>query len=58
MKKENKKEKEKPFVICECRAKVYGNYSLESAKANLPAHKKSKKHKELMEILKRKQSEK
>lgn len=41
---------EKPFVVCECGAKIYGNYSLESAKANLPAHRKSKRHKELMEI--------
>ena len=41
--------REKHFVECECGAKVYGS-SVLHAKKNLPAHKKSKKHKELMEI--------
>lgn len=37
------------FVECECGAKIYGN-SILNAKRNLPAHKKSKRHRELMEI--------
>ena len=41
------------FVECECGARVYGNYSKLSAEKNLPAHRTSKKHKELMEIKKR-----
>ena len=44
---ENKREKH--FVECECGAKIYGN-SILNAQRNLPAHRKSKRHKELMEI--------
>ncbi len=49
--------KQKPYVECECGAKVYGNFSLASAEKNLPAHKNSKRHKELMEIKKRSKNE-
>jgi len=41
--------KERFFTECECGAKIYGN-SVLNAERNLPAHKRSKKHKELMEI--------
>ena len=47
MKEENKKY----FVECECGAKVYG-ISLLQAQSNLVPHRKSKRHKELMEITK------
>ena len=46
-----KEQKERHYVICECGAKVYGNYSKISAEKNLPAHKISKKHKELIDLL-------
>ncbi len=45
--------KQKPYVECECGARIYGN-SVEHAKSILPEHKRSKRHKELMEIKKRK----
>lgn len=44
-----KEEKKKYFVECGCGAKVYG-ISLLQARFNLAPHKRSKRHKELMEI--------
>ena len=40
------------FVECECGARIYGTSKIH-AKSLLPAHRRSKKHKELMEIKKR-----
>lgn len=48
--------KDKPYVECECGIKVYGK-SEEHARKLLPAHKVSKRHKEIIEILKRKGKE-
>ena len=44
------------FIECECGARIYGTSKVH-AKSLLPAHKGSKKHKELMEIKKRKDSQ-
>ncbi len=49
--------RKKEFVECECGVLVYGS-SVLHAERNLPAHKKSKKHKELMEIKKKGKNEK
>lgn len=54
MKKMSNNKKE--FIECECGARVYGT-SKAHAKSLLPAHKRSKKHKELMEIKKRRDSQ-
>ncbi len=43
------------YVICDCGAKIYG-VSKEHAKKLLPAHKRSKRHKESMEIKQRRDS--
>ena len=51
-----KKEDKQIFVECDCGARVYG-ISKAHARSLLPAHKRSKKHKELMEIKKRKNSQ-
>ncbi len=48
------KTKSKPYVECECGARIYGS-SLKHAERNLPAHQGSKRHKELMQIKKRKE---
>lgn len=47
-------EKERSFVECECGYRVYGR-SEKHAKSLLPEHKKSKRHKELMEIKERRE---
>ena len=52
----NKMKNQKPYVECECGARVYGN-SIEHAKSILPEHNRSKRHKELMEIKKRKEKQ-
>ncbi len=49
--------KKKFFVECECGARVYGKNE-PHAKSLLPAHKRSKRHEDLMEIKKRKEREK
>ncbi|GAH80085.1 unnamed protein product [marine sediment metagenome] len=48
MKEENKKH----YVECECGIRVYGR-TKEHAKKLLPAHKRSKRHKDIIEIKER-----
>ena len=51
----HKKHNEGDFVECECGARIYGT-SKAHAKSLLPAHRRSKLHKSIMEIKKRKGS--
>ena len=50
-------DQEPNFVYCECEAKINGTSKLHAQKL-LSAHKKSKRHKELMEIKSRKEQKK
>lgn len=50
------KEKVTVFVECECGARVCGK-SKAHAESLLPAHKRSKLHKQIMEIKKRKEND-
>ncbi len=49
------KKKSVAFVECECGARIYGK-SKAHAESLLPAHRRSKLHKQIMEIKKREES--
>lgn len=51
MKGNIKMNKERPFIICECGAKIYGK-SIKHAEKLLPEHKRSRIHLERMDAIK------